>query len=576
MGFTDRQTEKERQQERARAAQLDKADSPSERARRRVRGLDYPDGHEVVSPETSDLFDPDAAALAAPADHTAVPAVAAADLGEPTNAAEQRAWMGQEEEATQDEDEMVSNIRGWEGHDEEKGKHTDRYIFKSGTEATAGGSTRRYGAAQTVNEANNKAHKRERKTTVSLKRVQRDIVETREDGTQVISNELQQELQGTRTRGEGKKHMFGVGVGQKRVASGTRKGDIYDGGLTTVGKGVTDVGVTGSVGLDKDGARTYGVDARAKASLLEAQHLRRFGEKGHATELRARGEVLSAEATAGAEAAFSPEKVRVKGAAKASATLVGGSLHVETEAFTWKMLGEEMAVRLFAGVDASILAEAKGEVELVVDRGDKLGARVTAGGEAFAGARAGVEVGGKLRWILRDDYTPDIVKFAKSFPGTWDDRLADKVPADVWKRMSSVLFGSGQVNPRADLLIASAGVEGSAGIGGSAKFNAGVDEQGMISVSGELGGTVGLGAKVKTDLKLGIVNGVRFVGLMAMRGSTWLMDKISDAAEWFDEVTDMVRQEVDDFMEAEKAKGGFSGAVAGVADFLGDKVFNLW
>ena len=558
MGFFDWLTGKDDDKARAQAAQRDHADTPAEKARKRLRSQDYPDGRETLSPETSDLFDPDAAMLAAP------------DVGGHPD------WMGREEEATQDEDEMVSNIRGWEGQNEEKDKHADRYVFKSGTEATAAGSTRRYGGARTLNEENTKAAKRERVTTLSLKRIQRDVVETRADGTQVFADELEQGIQGTRTRGEGKTHKLGVGVSQKRSSSGTRKGDIYDGGLTTVHKGVTDVGVSGHAGWDKDGARTYGVDARAKATALEAQHLRRFGEKGHATEFRAKGEALSAEAQAGVEASFSPEKVKVKGAAKASATLVAGSLHIETEAFTWKMLGEEIAVRLFAGVDASVLAEAKGDIELVVDRGDKLGAQVKGGGEAFAGARAGVEVGGKLRWILRDDYSPDLIHFAKSFPGTWDDYLADQVPADVWKKLSSALFGSGQVNPRADLLIASAGVEGSAGIGGSAKFTAGMDESGMISVSGELGGTVGLGAKVKTDLKLGLVNGIRFVGLMAMRGSTWLMDKIGDAAEWFDEVTDRVGQQVDDYMEEQKAKGGFSGAVAGVADFLGDKIFNLW
>jgi hypothetical protein len=69
---------------------------------------------------------------------------------------------------------------------------------------------------------------------------------------------------------------------------------------------------------------------------------------------------------------------------------------------------------------------------------------------------------------------------------------------------------------------------------------------------------------------------VRLVGVYGMRGLTYLSDKISGAGSWMWDVVQQLRKQVDDYMEAKKAEGGFSGGLATVTDFFGDKVFNLW
>lgn len=532
-----------------------KGATPVQNAKDSVRGKGYAEGREALSPGGQPVD---------PSGYLTLEDPTLNAVGNPGN----DKWLNREIEAQEDDDQMLSRIGGTKGDRELAGKSEDRWIIASGGERQLAGHDREKGFGTDTNKAKDKTST----STITAKHVHRDIAGTRLDGTEDFTNDAMETYEGSYTRGDGKRKI-GIGTKNTVAARSSRKGDVNDGGLTVVKHGVREHGATGYAALGKDGERSYGVEATAGASVLQAEHMRRIGEKGHATELTAKGEALSASATAGAGVAFAPDKVKVTGAAAAKVTLVGGSLYVETEAFTWNMFGEECAARIFAGVDASILAEAKGDVELVIGKGDNLEAGVKVGGKAFAGARAGVEVGGKLRWIRKSDYSADVLRFAKSLPGKIDDRLADKVSPATWKRVSAILFGT---NPRADLLIAKAGVEGSAGIGGAATFAAGLDDNGMINVSAELGGTVGLGGKVKTDLKLGASNGARFVGLMAMRGQSWLLEKIGEAAAWLDEATDHVRAEIDNYMEAKKAQGGLSGIMATAADFWGDRVFNLW
>ena len=53
--------------------------------------------------------------------------------------------------------------------------------------------------------------------------------------------------------------------------------------------------------------------------------------------------------------------------------------------------------------------------------------------------------------------------------------LIDKVPEELWPQLSTLLVGSG----KAKVMHASAGVEGSAGIGAEAKLSTGLND-GMI------------------------------------------------------------------------------------------------
>ena len=51
------------------------------------------------------------------------------------------------------------------------------------------------------------------------------------------------------------------------------------------------------------------------------------------------------------------------------------------------------------GVNASVLAELNGKVDLDIDKGsDRLNASLGGSAKAFAGAKGGVEIGADLRW----------------------------------------------------------------------------------------------------------------------------------------------------------------------------------
>ena len=93
--------------------------------------------------------------------------------------------------------------------------------------------------------------------------------------------------------------------------------------------------------------------------------------------------------------------------------------------------------------------------------------------------------------------------------------------------VATLLVGTG----KSKVMHASAGVEGSAGIGAEAKFAAGLNE-GMIEVSGKVGGTFGLGGGVKTKIGLNAVDGVRLVGVLGMKGMNWLSEAIPEAVAW--------------------------------------------
>ena len=91
-----------------------------------------------------------------------------------------------------------------------------------------------------------------------------------------------------------------------------------------------------------------------------------------------------------------------------------------------------------------------------------------------------------------------------------------------------------------------------------------------------MGGAIGLGGGAKTSLGINPIDGGRLGGVMGMRGVTVISDHLSSAADWMDTVLDEVQKEIDEYMEAEKAQGGFRGRVMGGVDYVGDKLLNLW
>ncbi len=336
---------------------------------------------------------------------------------------------------------------------------------------------------------------------------------------------------------------------------------------TTVGKTETEAGA--KAGKDDDGNWYAEANAGAKASLYEQKIQHKWDNGGG--EAEASWNALSGEANAKGRATITDDAIKIGGNAGAKATLIGGNARIEAPTFGWKFLGEQVDVAVTAGVSAAVLAEANGNIDIDISKGDDLGVQVGGGGKAFAGAKAGVEVGAKLRWRRQPDYTQLVKGFAKSLPGGVDDWLVDKVPDSTWADVSRVLIGSG----KSDLLTGKAGVEGSAGVGGEAKFGLSLSG-GKINVSGSLAGTVGLGVGVHTDLILDAIDGVRFAGVLFMRGTEWLVQALEQAADWYDQAVDVIQCKIDEFMEAEKAEGGISGALATAADWIGDDLFDLW
>lgn len=335
----------------------------------------------------------------------------------------------------------------------------------------------------------------------------------------------------------------------------------------------------------------YGNDTLKAVNQLQAEHGMEQTSDGLITEnlafklpsvgIFAKGggytagyDVGKAEADASAKVKFTPDQIKVKGAAGAKVTLVGGNAKIDVPVFHWRMGGERIATGLTFGVNAAVLAEANGTVELDIDKGtDKMNAGVGGSLKGFAGAKGGVEVGADLRWMRSSSQTYGNVlqDFARSLPGKLDDYLVDKLPKELWPQLAAVLIGRGQ----SKVAYAKAGVEGSAGIGGEASFSGGMNN-GMIEFSGSLNGTVGLGGGVKTDLGINPIDMGRLGGVMSMKGITWMSDQVEAVAKWIDEVIDELQRRFDAYLEEEKQQGGFSGMLSSGIDFIGDDLLNLW
>ena len=78
--------------------------------------------------------------------------------------------------------------------------------------------------------------------------------------------------------------------------------------------------------------------------------------------------VGSAEANASFERIESADQLNIKGAAGAKSILIGGNAKIDLPVFGWTMGGEELQVGVTVGVNADVLAEAKGNIELNLKR----------------------------------------------------------------------------------------------------------------------------------------------------------------------------------------------------------------
>ncbi|MCB9780118.1 MAG: hypothetical protein H6742_16245 [Alphaproteobacteria bacterium] len=322
-----------------------------------------------------------------------------------------------------------------------------------------------------------------------------------------------------------------------------------------------------SAGVTRDDGTWRGT-ASASASTVAYGQTVKWAD-GSGWDASAGYRVAAAEADANATAELTQDQLKVTGNAGAKATLVDGNVRIEVPAFDWNLLGEDVQVKLTAGVDAAVAAEAKGNIELNLQKGEELSMAMSGGGRAFAGATAGVEVGGRVDWKRKPDYTDLLIDFMDDVPGIgW---ALDDIPRDIYQQAALALVGSGT----SQLVAARAGLMGSAGLGGEASFAGGL-EGGRIRLSGKLHGAFGIGGGLKTSVDLDAVDGVRFAGVVGLRGIEWIKKEIGGVDEWMDQAIDDIQERIDAYLEAEKAEGGFDGWVAGAVDWLGDDLLDLW
>ena len=370
------------------------------------------------------------------------------------------------------------------------------------------------------------------------------------------------------------KKLEGLKLGDKDV-DGEDRVRMLQRALKAAGASIDEDGEFGTATQSalEDFQRIHGLEPTGVVDIPTADLFPRIGLLQYGATMTAGWHVGKADASLKAEAQFNGDQIKVKGVAGAKVTMVGGNAKIEVPAVESNLGGEKIQAITTVGVSSSVLAEVNGTVELDIDKSD--GVNVGVGGElkAFAGAKAGVEIGSELRWLRNSSshYGEMIKQYAKTLPGTWDDMLVDKVPEEIWPQLATLLVGFG----RSKIMFASAGVEGSAGIGAEFKVSTGVND-GMLEVGGKIGGTFGLGAGIKTKVGLNPVDGVRFVGVLGMKGMNWLSDAIPEAAAWFEQVVDEVQIQTDNYLENKKQNGGFSGFAAGVVDFFGDDLLNLW
>lgn len=178
--------------------------------------------------------------------------------------------------------------------------------------------------------------------------------------------------------------------------------------------------------------------------------------RGRAGALTAEGTALSAGASANASGTIGPDGVAVEAGAAVNLTLVNGKLCWSLPPADFDILGERLRAQFGTEVSAEVAATASGKVGLTAGRKDGgVAVQAAAGGEAFAGARAGFKLFGKGMWL-----TPD----------------GDK-----------------------DFVGAFAGVEGWAGAAAAAQFTASLVPK--VKFEGYLGAAVGIGASCKVGVE---------------------------------------------------------------------------
>jgi hypothetical protein len=394
-------------------------------------------------------------------------------------------------------------------------------------------------------------------------------VRTLEDGTTIETDKIM-----NTAKSDIKKDKQGLDFGRTKTNKMTKE-QLTEKTTRTQLEGTTTYGAGATRSVDDEGNATYGVEGKAGYTHYQDRYRHKFGNMGPLGDVvgDAGYRVGAVDGKVGASFKKGKDGVTLTGNVGGTVTVVDGTAKITATPFTWRMAGEDMEVQLYASVNAGLVAEANGNIDLTVGKGsESFDVAIGGGGKAFAGLKAGAEVGAKVRWKRQSaGYGDDLKRFAKNLPGNVDDWFIDKVNDDVWPQIANGVFGS----RASDIMAASAGVKGTAGLGAEASLTGGW-KNGKIDISASLGGTIGLGGGVATKTMLDAFNGVRFLALLGVKGYNWISDKVRQASNWMGEITKQVRKEIDKYMERKKEEGGISGGLAKAADFVGSKVFKLW
>ena len=236
--------------------------------------------------------------------------------------------------------------------------------------------------------------------------------------------------------------------------------------------------VTAAVRADTSGSVTGTLGGSESAELWSDHE-----DFGH-THAKAR----AGGASLGARLSATRDLKSSRASARANAALTGVAGTVRGEHDIARGGDQVLGVEGELSGEVAARADATGSVEQ-----DASGARVRGGLEAFAGAKAGAELSGVVRWERKDDYGPLIADALDNVPGELDDALLDRVPESVFTRIGELLFGSGD----SELLRAGVGVDARAGAGAEAKADATAGSDGHFEVGASLGAAVGVGGGVK-------------------------------------------------------------------------------
>ncbi len=150
--------------------------------------------------------------------------------------------------------------------------------------------------------------------------------------------------------------------------------------------------------------------------------------------------------------------------------------------------------------------------------------------DGFLGAKAEASLKGELEWDRQDDYSDLLRDHFDNFPGTWDDRLVDKIPDKALQRAGQVLFGKGKTK----LASGSVGVDARAGVGANASASAQMNE-GFLELGASVGSAVGLGGGVSAR---GGVNPVAIGRLGVLKG----MEGVNRGYDGAEQLTQNVRE----------------------------------